>query len=127
LDGSGLSADAGWKPDAATVVALANDDTVVATAAADVRGVDAYLRSVAVATTNRGANLGTLVVAAAVRAARGRSAERIWLVTETAEAFFARLGFEKVDRATLPGWAAERSAHCPETGVAMRRDLAAAQ
>jgi glycerol 3-phosphatase-2 len=122
LDESGLSSDAGWEPRAETVAAL-DHGSVVATAAADVRGRDTYLRSVAVAEWLRGMHVGTQVVAAVVRAARRRGAERVWLVTETAEGFFGRLGFEAVDRAALPGWIAERSDHCPRSAVAMRRDL----
>jgi glycerol-1-phosphatase len=124
LDASGLSSEAGWEPEAETVTALTDDDTLAATAAIDVRGSDAYLRSVAVTDSFRGAHLGTLIVAAAVRAARGRGAQRVWLVTETAEGFLAPLGFREMDRATLPGWVAERSDHCRATAVTMRRDLA---
>jgi glycerol-1-phosphatase len=123
LDESGLSSDAGWELRAETVAALLADGLVMATAAADVRGRDAYLRSVAVAESLRGMHVGTRVVAAVVRAARRRGAERVWLVTEAAEGFFGRLGFEAVDRAALPGWIAERSWPCPQSAVAMRRDL----
>jgi N-acetylglutamate synthase-like GNAT family acetyltransferase len=106
----------------ATVVA-AEGNSVVATAAADVQGTDAYLRSVAVREDLRAERLGTRIVAASVRDARLRGALRVWLVTETAASFFDRLGFERVDRASLPGWMTERSDRCGASAVALRRDL----
>jgi phosphoglycolate/pyridoxal phosphate phosphatase family enzyme len=123
LDEAGLSAEAGWDRDAETVVALLDGD-VVATAAADIREEDAYLRSIAVREDLRGTYLGMLTVATVVRNIRSRGATRLWLVTETAASFFERLGFARIERAALPPWIAELSDHCRGSAVAMRHDLA---
>lgn len=110
-----------WGPDGVWVLA---DDAVRATATADVRGGDAYLRAVATSPDLRGKGLGSLIVAAAIGSARARGAEAAWLLTETAETFFAHLGFEQVDRASLPGWIEAGPAEtCPQTAAAMRRKL----
>jgi glycerol-1-phosphatase len=123
LDGVGLSAEGGWDRDAQTVVSLLGSE-VVATAAADVRDEDAYLRSVAVREDVRGTRLGMLTVAAVVRDSRRRGARRVWLVTETAASFFERLGFARIDRDALPPWIVDLSDHCRESAAAMRRVLA---
>jgi amino-acid N-acetyltransferase len=103
---------------------VADEDGVVATATAVVRGDDALLRSVAVDEERRGGGLGILVVVAAAHHARGRGAKRVWLLTETAEPFFARLGFERAERRAMPGWADDEGmAECSEGAVAMRREL----
>jgi N-acetylglutamate synthase-like GNAT family acetyltransferase len=99
------------------------DDGPVATATAEVRGPDAYLRGVATRDDARGRELGTLVVAAAVGDARRRGASRCWLLTETAEPFFDRLGFRRTDREALPTWALDRSPECPTSAAAMVREL----
>jgi N-acetylglutamate synthase-like GNAT family acetyltransferase len=104
---------------------VAGDGDVVATAAADVRGREAYLRSVAVREEARGQRFGVLVSWAAIRDAARRGARRAFLLTETAEGFFARLGFEAVDRSDVPGWILERTARCWESAAAMARDLRA--
>jgi HAD superfamily hydrolase (TIGR01450 family) len=111
-----------WERPPTTVVA-AEGNSVVATAAVDVEGTDAYLRSVAVREELRAGRLGTRIVAAAVCDARRRGALRVWLVTETAASFFDRLGFERIDRASLPGWMADHSDRCGASAVTMRRDL----
>lgn len=108
-------------------VVIAGDTGVEATATAVVRGSDALLRSVAVREDQRGSGLGMLIVAAAVGHARRRGARRCWLLTETAEPFFARLGFVRTDRQTVPEWTdSEGMADCSNRAVAMRRELSQA-
>jgi phosphoglycolate/pyridoxal phosphate phosphatase family enzyme len=109
-----------WGPDGVWVI---EDDGLVATATAEARGAEAYLRGVATREDVRGRELGTLTVAAAVGDVRRRGASRCWLLTETAEPFFDRLGFRRVDRESLPAWALERSPECPTSASAMVREL----
>lgn len=95
-----------------------------ATATADVRGPDAYLRAVATRAERRGSGLGTIAVAAAIGDARRRGARTAWLLTDTAERFFGKLGFETVERADVPAWILEGPAEaCEVSAVAMRRPL----
>lgn len=98
---------------------------ILATATVETRGEDAYLRGVATGEDHRRRGLASLAVAAAVGDARRGGATRAWLLTETAERFFAGLGFTKQDRAMIPSWIEAGPAEgCPATAVAMRRDLA---
>jgi glycerol-1-phosphatase len=104
-------------------VVAADGDRVVATAAAEVRGDQGYLGSVAVREEARGFGVGTLATARVAREAAGRGARHLFLVTETAEGFFSGLGFEAIDRPDLPGWIAERSTACSESAIAMIRPV----
>jgi HAD superfamily hydrolase (TIGR01450 family) len=110
-----------WGPEGVWVVE--GDTGLVATATAEVRGADAYLRGVATRADRRGRDLATLVVAAAVGDARRRGAATCYLLTETAEALFERLGFRRIDRTNVPGWGLERSPECPTSAAAMIRRL----
>jgi HAD superfamily hydrolase (TIGR01457 family) len=102
---------------------VASDGGVLAAAAAPVRGQDAYLHSVAVAEEARGSRLGTLVTATALRGAAAEGARLAYLLTETAEGFFGRLGFQRIGRGELPGWIVGLATGCSESAVALRRRL----
>jgi N-acetylglutamate synthase-like GNAT family acetyltransferase len=102
---------------------VASDGGILAAAAAPVRGQDAYLHSVAVAEDARGAHLGTLVTATALRGAAAEGARLAYLLTETAEGFFVRLGFQRIGRGDLPGWIVGLATGCSESAVALRRRL----
>ncbi|EHP42124.1 acetyltransferase [Cupriavidus basilensis OR16] len=65
-------------------------------------GQVAVLRSVAVAERARSAGLGELLVAAMLAEARTRGVQSVVLQTTTAVDYFARLGFERVERACMP-------------------------
>ncbi|WP_082079871.1 arsenic resistance N-acetyltransferase ArsN2 [Cupriavidus basilensis] len=65
-------------------------------------GQVAVLRSVAVAGRARSAGLGELLVAAMLAEARTRGAQSVVLQTTTAAGYFARLGFERIERACMP-------------------------
>jgi HAD superfamily hydrolase (TIGR01450 family) len=110
-----------WGPEG---VWVAGNEAVHATATAEVRDGDAYLRAVATREELRARGLGSLVVAAAVGWSRSRGARDAWLLTETAEGFFRGLGFETVDRAQVPEWIEAGPARgCPQRAVAMRRKV----
>ena len=83
----------------------AGDGRVAATAClVDLEGA-AVLRSVAVRDDLRGQGLGTLAVAAALRRpdrSRGGPPPPVHLTTETAPAFFSRLGFRAVAAGDVP-------------------------
>jgi len=102
---------------------VASDGGILAAAAAPFRGQDAYLHSVAVAEEARGSHLGTLVTATALRGAAAEGARLAYLLTETAEGFFARLGFQRIGRGDLPGWIVGLATGCSESAVALRRRL----
>ena len=103
----------------------------VATARVELLEGWGVVRTVAVDERLRGQGLGMLAVAHAVRRARASARQRgqelrgLALLTETAPAFFERMGFRAVERGSLPG-ALRSSRHlreeCP-SATAMLREL----
>ena len=101
-------------------------DELVGCAAIEPYDGSAVLRSVAVRDDRRGEGLGQALVHAAEDLARESGASELILLTETAEPFFARLGYEVIDRTAVPDDVAgsiEFSTACPTSAVAMRRRL----
>jgi len=102
-------------------------DTVVAAAAIERFGTAGLLRSVVVDEAARGTGLGQAIVAAAEDLARSEGIDELYLLTETAIAWFPRLGYDVVDRptaASVVGESIEFTTVCRDTGVPMRKRLA---
>ena len=99
---------------------------VVGCVALELYGEEALLRSLAVVPAVRGSGLGIRLAEAEIELARAWGAKRVWLLTTTAERFFPRFGFERVERSALPS-ALEASAElrgaCPASAIAMRREF----
>jgi len=68
----------------------------------EVYGAAALLRSVAVASDDRGMGLGVALVERALDRARGDGLGEVILLTETAAGFFPRFGFVPITRADAP-------------------------
>lgn len=77
-------------------------DAVLACGGWERYGADALLRSVAVAPECRGQRLGERLVTEALARLRAVGAADVWLLTETAAPFFARLGFRASPRGAAP-------------------------
>jgi arsenate reductase len=75
---------------------------LVGTAALEVYETSALLRSVAVDASLRGTGLGQAITREALVLARRRGVQRVFLLTETAPAFFPRFGFVEIDRDRVP-------------------------
>jgi len=89
-------------------------------------GPDVLLRSLAVAEIRRGQGVAKLLAASAEKYARSRKAATVYLLTETADGFFAGQGFERIDRDKAPEKiraTAEFSRICPDSAVCMRKSL----
>jgi amino-acid N-acetyltransferase len=89
-------------------------------------GTDALLRSVAVSLDCRGTGLGRGLVEAAEHEAKHLPARRLYLLTETADSFFASLGYRPIDRDLVPGevrGSAQFSVLCPVSAVVMVREI----
>ena len=87
---------------------------------------DALLRSLAVAPTHRGKGLAQRLYDRIVADARARGINRLYLLTQTAEAFFWRRGFVAAERASAPRAIAatnEFSSLCPDTAAFMVKDI----
>jgi N-acetylglutamate synthase-like GNAT family acetyltransferase len=106
-------------------LAVADDETVGG-GGVEPYGETALLRSVVVRPDRRGDGVGTVLVKRLGDVADAAGAEELWLLTETAESFFAGLGFETAPRADAPT-AVRRSEEfadvCGERAVCMTRPL----
>lgn len=89
-------------------------------------GAVALLRSLAVAPDWRGRGLGAALLAHAERAARQRGVQTLYLLTTTAEKFFARRGYARIPREAAPPvlqHTAEFTALCPARAACLMKAL----
>jgi amino-acid N-acetyltransferase len=78
------------------------EGAIVGCIGAEVYGMDALLRSLAVVDTERGQGIADALEARLIEVLRTRGIKRVGLLTETAERFFARRGFKPIARDELP-------------------------
>lgn len=81
------------------------------------------LRSLAVREPLRGSGLGSALFERILAVARGKGAQRLFLLTTTAAPFFARRGFASADRSAAPeamGKSAQFASLCPSTAACMQ-------
>jgi amino-acid N-acetyltransferase len=103
------------------------EGTVVGAVGFERHGRSALLRSLVVAPALRGNGLGDQLVRRLAAVARRKKVERFYLLTTTAEAFFARRGFQKIARQAVPAAIAatrEFNSLCPVSAVCMTRAVA---
>ncbi len=117
---------AGLDQHVATTLVAKDGPRLVGTAALELYGSSALLRSVAVAAERRGQGLGAALTATALDLARRRGACMVYLLTETAAEFFPKFGFQPVpradiDRAVLDS--EEFTTACPASALVMARRL----
>ena len=92
----------------------------------ELHGADALLRSLVVAPRRRGDGLGGRLVEQLTASALAHGVRRFYLLTTTAEAFFAKRGFRKTARGSVPADIAgtkEFNSLCPISAVCMTRTL----
>ena len=95
----------------------------------EAHGRDALLRSLVVAPAHRGTGLGGKLVDRLAAEARRRDVNQFYLLTTTAEAFFARHGFQKIARQAVPAaitGTKEFNRLCPSSAICMTRTVVAA-
>jgi arsenite methyltransferase len=100
---------------------------VVGSVALELYGEAALLRSLAVRSDRQGTGLGTRLTEAALEEAHRAGVRELYLLTETADGFFPRFGFEHVERdevAPAVRGSVEFTSACPESARAMRLVLA---
>jgi len=86
------------------------------------------LRSLVVEPSSRRQGAGRALVAALERKATSAGVRELWLLTIDADDYFARLGFETMDRDAAPATIQETdefSSLCPGDAVLMRKKLLA--
>jgi len=106
---------------------LRQRDRLLGVVGLEVYGGAGLLRSLAVAEEARGTGLGSRLVETLETHARGVGVETLYLLTTTAEAFFAARGYEVVPRERVPPRLAaspEFASLCPASAVCMRKPLA---
>jgi len=125
IERSGLPLD-GLTDHADRLLVVRDEDRVVGSAALELYGDVALLRSVAVDTALRGLGVGQRVTLAALGLARQRGVRDVFLLTTTAETFFPRFGFEPTTRANVPDavqQSAEFTSACPASAVVLRKHI----
>lgn len=101
---------------------------LVAITGVEVHGDVGLLRSLAVDQDRRGGGLGHALVLYAEEWSRRRGLSALYLMTTTAEAFFARLGYKTIPRSAAPeriAGSAQFAGLCPESSAFMRKFLVA--
>jgi amino-acid N-acetyltransferase len=86
----------------------------------------ALLRSLVVSQTSRHSGCGKKLVSAIEQLAREKGVHNLYLLTETANRFFARRGYDDIDRNHLPDTikqTAQFSQLCPQSAIAMTKRL----
>jgi len=92
----------------------------------EVYGDTGLLRSAVVDPAVRNAGIGSMLYDELIGLARSKGIGKLVLLTNTAEAYFARKGFKSIDRATLSGpvtTSVEFSDACPSHAVCMELTL----
>jgi N-acetylglutamate synthase-like GNAT family acetyltransferase len=112
---------------AAELTLVARDGgALVGCAAVEPHGSVGLLRSVCVADAERGAGLGRRLVAEAESFSVSAGIGELYLLTETAAAWFPHLGYEVAERAAAPAalrTSPEFTGACPASAVMFRKRL----
>lgn len=102
------------------------EDHVVGAVGLQIFGPYALLRSLVVADDQRGHGLGGELVDRIESLARDRGIKQLFLLTTTAESFFAQRGYSSADRQSAPDairGTQEFSSLCPASSAFMHKDL----
>lgn len=89
-------------------------------------GQQALLRSLAVHPSMRGQGVGQVLVDCLLDVMAGMEVDDVYLLTTEAAGFFARFGFETIERSNVPGpvqGSGEFALDCCQTAVVMKRNL----
>jgi amino-acid N-acetyltransferase len=85
-----------------SVIVAVEGDALQGSVGLEVFDSAALLRSLAVRTERRRSGLGSRMFGRALDLAKEKRIEKLFLLTTSAEAFFARRGFEAIDRDVAP-------------------------
>lgn len=113
---------AGVAAQVSSILVARDGAQVVGSAALEMYGTSALLRSVAVDADRRGQGLGRELATAALALAASRGVHTVYLLTETAPDFFARLGFSRLSREAVSAevrQSIEFREACPASAVCM--------
>ena len=109
-----------------TTLVARQDDRIVGSVAVETYPDGGLLRSVAVAADSRGRGLGQALTSAAFTMARDTGIDTLYLLTTTAEGYFPKFGFERIERSDVPAsvqTSVEFTSACPSSAIVMRKRL----
>lgn len=109
-----------------TIFGTYEESTLVGIAGVELYGSNALLRSVCVDEKYRSNGMAELLTEYIEQYAKANGAETLYLLTTTAENYFKRKGFEKIDRGTVPAAiksSSEFSSVCPSSAAVMQKSL----
>ena len=116
----------GLAPHLSTTLVARDGNQIVGSSALEMYEEFALLRSVAVKPPFRGHGLGRRLTRAALDLAEHHQVRVVYLLTETAGAFFPKLGFKPIPRSSVPEKvqrSVEFTTLCPDTCTAMEISL----
>jgi amino-acid N-acetyltransferase len=105
-------------------VVAESSGALIAAGALEEAGRDYLLRSIVVNDSARGTGVGRRIVERLLSDADARRAPGVYLLTTTADAWFPRFGFARIDRSSVPaavGETWEFKTGCAQTAIAMKR------
>lgn len=117
---------AGLKPSLPDFLVAEEGGRIVGAIGLEVYGDCALLRSAVVAAGKRGAGLGRDLVESLLNRAGTRGVREVYLLTTTAEGFFPRFGFTRIQRgdaATAVRASEEFRGACPDSAIVMRKAM----
>jgi amino-acid N-acetyltransferase len=103
------------------------DNEVLGTVALEFEGAHGLLRSLSVTDAKRNNGRGGKLVAFIEAYAKKKGVRQLFLLTTTAENFFLKNDYVKIDRVFVPDFirhSAEFSSVCPASAVVMKKNLA---
>ncbi|HEX3578277.1 MAG TPA: arsenic resistance N-acetyltransferase ArsN2 [Thermoanaerobaculia bacterium] len=106
-----------------TFIVARDGDAIVGCGGAEAYKFAALIRSVAVADSHRGRGIGRRIVRQLLDRLASRGIREFYLLTTTAQPYFAKRGFKPIDRDEIhPQLLAstELQGACPDTAVCMR-------
>jgi len=109
-----------------TILVARQSGRIVGSIAIEMYPDGGLLRSVAVAGDSQGQGLGQALTSAAFTMARESGIETLYLLTTTAESYFPKFGFERIDRDDVPEsvrTSVEFTSACPASAIVMRKRL----
>lgn len=118
------SADVASKPKCFYVAS--DGEETVGIGGLEVYGDAGLLRSVVVEDRARGTGVGTALCTELEARAEAMGVETLYLLTTTAAAFFAELGYERTERTAVPGSIRQTTQFadlCPSTATCMQQSL----
>ena len=105
---------------------LEEEQSILGTIAIEYSGTEGLLRSLSVDENKRSKGYGKTLVGFIENFASQQGIKTIYLLTTTAESFFSRNGYVKIERTTVPEFikqTSEFSTVCPSSAVVMKKTI----